>query len=272
MAAALATSLSAQPAHGHPVLAETATNERAAFFDRLRLLTKVYEDRNAAIRAGYRRIGIDFPSMGEHWVDPSRVIEPRFDATRPAMLAYTMVDGRPELVGVVFAIALAPNETAPLLPGADAFWHEHSGSVSDEALLSEHRTSPSDTAGTRVAVLHAWTHVANPAGPYATENWALPFRRLHLEVPVPLPLRAARAVSLATNGGGEEYFRMLFHDSASVVRAATAANVLLAHRSDPARLSAVDLNALDAIWRRLLDALSTNADALVISRMRDGSR
>ncbi len=178
-----------------------------------RKASEAFSDRSAAISAGYRRVGMDFPSMGEHWVNPALVLEERFDVARPAILTYTVVQGRPALLGVVYAIPLAPGVEPPADFGPDAAWHEHNGSVEEESLLPEHHSMPSSTSGTRLAILHAWVRASNPEGVFAAENWALPFLRVGLDVPFGFPKGAARAVSLLS--GGERYYRELAGESAN---------------------------------------------------------
>jgi hypothetical protein len=51
-----------------------------------------------------------------------------------------------------------------------------------------------------VAVLHAWVGVDNPDGPFAAENWTLPWLRAGLVPPAGAPRDAARAVALAAGG------------------------------------------------------------------------
>jgi hypothetical protein len=52
-----------------------------------------FADRRLAIAAGYRRIGTDFPAMGEHWLLTGAILHAEVDPARPTMLTYVTVDG-----------------------------------------------------------------------------------------------------------------------------------------------------------------------------------
>ena len=69
--------------------------------------TLPFQDRRTAIAAGYRRIGPDSPAMGEHWVNLRQVIADSLDVSRPAILTYVMVEDRPLLTGVVYAVPVS---------------------------------------------------------------------------------------------------------------------------------------------------------------------
>jgi hypothetical protein len=59
--------------------------------------------------------------------------------------------------------------------------------------------------GPRIAVLHAWLWLDNPAGLFATDNWALPWHRLGIAAPPgsDRPSPAGHAAALAS--GGKDY-------------------------------------------------------------------
>ena len=198
-----AVASSAQPAsaqlehrHGSPPGA-LARIEVDALVDSVRRAVRPYHDRRAAIREGYRRVGRDFPGMGQHWVKPSLLLRKSFDAARPAILTYLDVNGTPMLTGVVFAVAVDSAGSPPTVPGSAGMWHDHNGTIDDESL------QPGDTSAAgdrrRLTVLHVWTEVSNPAGIYATDNWALPFVRLGIAPPDAAPSEAGRALSLLTS-------------------------------------------------------------------------
>jgi len=185
--------------------ADPSTSE---FLERAKARAAFFRDRSVAIAEGYRQIGMDFPSMGEHWVNAGLVVRGRFEVDRPAMLSYATIGNETRLIGVVYAVALHGGESLPDVPGAAGFWHEHNGTVDEESLLPEHVSDESGAHdahdGTRLALLHVWTGVSNPDGPFVAENWSLPFARLGLGSPSRFPVDAARALSLLS--GGEEYF------------------------------------------------------------------
>ena len=224
-----------------------------SLLDVARKAAEAFSDRGAAISAGYRRVGMDFPSMGEHWVNSPLVFEGRFDVARPAILTYTVVKGRLALLGVVYAIPLAPGEEPPAAFGPRAIWHEHNGSLEEESLLPEHHSMPSSGGGTRLAILHAWVRAPNPDGVFAAENWALPFIRLGLDAPASFPKGAARAISLLS--GGERYFRELGGESANAAVATAlgrcadiARRVVSGAQARGQALALVDLEELDGAW------------------------
>lgn len=224
----------AQGGAGH---ADAASDSAArSFVSQAIAGAQAFRDKHAAIAAGYRRLGMDFPSMGEHWVNPVRVATGRFDAARPAMLSYADVGGRPVLLGVIYAIPLGPGEVAPALPASlRARWHEHNGSVDEESAFPEHGAENEGEHGlmhsehhsehgtgvgsaaegaangaalappkVRLALLHVWVGVPNPRGMFAAENWAIAFVRLGIAVPAAFPDGAARALALVS--GADQYY------------------------------------------------------------------
>jgi hypothetical protein len=241
----------------HDDLARRVTPDSDAAIDSLiamaRNASEAFSDRGAAIAAGYRRVGKDFPSMGEHWVNPRLVFDGRFDVARPAILTYSIVQGHPTLLGVVYAIPLAPGEDPPAAFGPAATWHEHNGSLEEESLLPEHHSTPSPAGGTRLAVLHVWVRAQNPDGVFTAENWALPFIRLGLDVPTDFPKGAARAISLLS--GGERYFRELAGAAENAAAAAAlercanvARTVVSSAQARGQALSPGDLIELERAW------------------------
>lgn len=190
-----------------PASAQEA-DSAARFVAAVREATAQFGDRDAAVRAGYRPIGPDFPGMGEHWISVPLLLGGRIDPLHPPILEYARIDGKPVLVGAAFAVLLKPGERPPTvgLPvGTDA-WHYHGGTVSEESFVLGHAHGhgpPTDQS--TVAVLHVWTGLDNPDGPFATDNWALPYVRLGLTPPAAAPaVEIAHAVALAA--GGERYY------------------------------------------------------------------
>ena len=54
-----------------------------------------HSDQRVAVLDGYRRIGRDFPGMGEHRIRIGLIFDGRFDPSRPEVLNYVDVDGTP---------------------------------------------------------------------------------------------------------------------------------------------------------------------------------
>lgn len=194
--------------------------------------TESYQDRSAAIAAGYRPMGPESPAMGQHWVHPGLLIQGVVDPARPQILSYATVAGRPVLVGVAYAVpAGAP---LPDGPAPREAWHVHDGTLVEEAVQPDHdahRAVGTGPAMGGVAVLHAWICVANPAGLFASDNWALPFVRLGLEPPARVPEAAARALALAA-GGVPFYVEQLGSTTDLPVDAARTIERILAARAD----------------------------------------
>ena len=180
----------------------------SSFADAARLGTARYRDQSVAIAAGYRPMGPDAPGMGRHWVNPRLVVLGSFAAAEPAVLTYVSVDGRPELVGVVYAIPLRPGRTVPDGPVGPESWHAHRGTLDDEGSMFGHDMAGVTGEGSGgVAVLHAWIWQDNPDGLYRPDNWALPFVRTRVSLPEGASgelLRSA-AIGFSLPDGGSKF-------------------------------------------------------------------
>ena len=66
---------------------------------------------HAAIADGFRPVGVEFPAMGEHWVNLARVMADTLDPAMPPVLIYVMVNGKPQLGGVAFTDLLGRGES-----------------------------------------------------------------------------------------------------------------------------------------------------------------
>src|SRR5206468_1017806 len=142
----------------------------ARFVAQARATTARFQDINVAIAENYVRIGPDFPAMGEHWVRGESVM--RSESTpMPSILTYAMIGGHRTLTGVVYTIVLRAGEKVPAMPPL-AEWHDHVGTVDEESLLFGHsHLGDTEGGGLRLAVMHAWIGLTNPAGMFATDNW-----------------------------------------------------------------------------------------------------
>lgn len=267
------TSAGAQHHAAHTSVGATVSAETAAFVAAARAKTERYADRSAAIVAGFRRLGRDFPSMGEHWAHPGKVIAGRFDIGDPAMLTYASIDGKPVLLGVVYAIPLEPGEHPPEIPGGGNPWHEHNGTVDEESFLPEHGNDQSQSqAGTRLAIMHVWTLLPNPHGPFAAENWALPFARLHLDAPLDVPEPVARALSLAS-GSAEFYSNLLESElssrgeggwPAALALAEAEARAIVSERPGGRALTPSQIAALENTWRAFVAEVGSQSPSLAL--------
>jgi hypothetical protein len=182
--------------------------QTGAFVLKVREATARYRDRDQAVRDGYRRIGPDFPGMGEHWISVPLLLQGGIDPARPPILEYAQLNGELTLVGAAFAVLLAAHDTPPTagLPIDASAWHYHGGTVREESFVTGHAHGHATSdQKPRVAVLHVWAWLDNPDGAFATDNWSLPFARLGLAPPRTAP-SAEVAHGLALAAGGEAYY------------------------------------------------------------------
>lgn len=243
---------------------DTADAAGLAFCELVRQGTARFADKNAAIRAGYRPVGGDFPAMGRHWVHPGIILRGEIEPENPAILSYAEMGGAPVLVGVAFAISLAPGQEPPPIAGQAREWHEHNGSVAEESLIKEHDHGSGEVR-TRLAILHVWSGIQNPDGTFATDNWALPFVRAGLAVPDRVRPAAARAVALLS--GGADYYAMLIGSghgrTAEVLRlmdiARQEATAAVTGGGSRNALTPIQTSRLEEVWTRLVISLEAVA-------------
>jgi hypothetical protein len=200
--------LSALLVHGAAATAQAPVD---SFAQRVRESTARYLDQQQALQDGYRRIGPDFPSMGEHWLNRAIVMRGEIDPLYPPILEYITVKGKPVLAGVAYARLAYAEAPVSSIPAPVSAWHFHAGSVDEESFIASHaRHGAGDsTPGPRIAVLHAWLWVRNPAGLFATDNWMLPWLRLGVEPPTSAPGPDSLTLTAALAAGGEHYFATL---------------------------------------------------------------
>ena len=267
----------AAPARAHNAAQPVDTPAERAFLYAARAGTARYRDQQAAVRDGFRRVGVEFPAMGEHWVNMARIMADTLDAAQPPVLTYATVRGRPVLVGVAYTDLLSPGERPPAF--RREAWHEHNGSITEESIPTRIAVVVDPTAP-RLAILHAWAWLANPAGAFVTDNWTLPFERLGLE-PVAASREVVGALSLA--GGGAEYYRLAVAGDALSPADDAALERLLSLYADRVRAAlrtspgpALDAAAerrlaaeWDALWRDVVRALPDRAAA--VDRVRAGT-
>jgi hypothetical protein len=221
--------------------------------------TNRYQQLDSAIAAGYRRIGGDIPSLGEHWVHPGMVMSGPIDPARPSVLIYTRAPSGPVLAGVAWTKVLAAGEPYPDAPVGREAWHEHNGSVALESLPMHHdHGGMAATEPTRVAILHAWIWIRNPRGTWVADNWALPFVRAGLRADS-VAVEAAQGLSLTAPGAVEYYTRAAAATGAdgvalegareAIARAAGEATAVRA--SATGALDSVEVARLSGIWTSL---------------------
>jgi hypothetical protein len=225
--------------------------------------TRRYADRSVAVDDGYRRVGADFPAMGEHWVNVAALRASAIDPARPGLLIYATIQGAPRLLGVGY-VAITRGDARPTdAPGWPEAWHEHSGLLADEsgAAPADSRAGNGDT---HFWVMHVWTSLANPDGATVADNWALPYVRAGVPAPRPLDADAAHAMSLSV--GGDAFLSDLLSD-AGLRTAANAGAVDAAIADARGRISAARASSASidgGEWRRLV----TRLEQLVGPRVR----
>src|SRR5262245_24461776 len=247
-------------ASGQPARAcdePAASMPATTFVDCARAATEKYRDRSVAIADGYRRIGRDFPAMGEHWIRISLLFDGTFDASHPEVLNYVAVEGKPRLVGVAYALPLLAGETVPQRPAGSHAWHDHFRTIDEETASPHHHTPGHAREGARLAMLHAWIWLDNPDGMFAADNWAIPFLRAGYRYAPGTPPAAARGLSLIT--GGRDYVEMSIQasgvddaDAQRVVKEsmddACVSVLSVVERVGAAGIGEADTDRLAAIW------------------------
>ncbi|HYW50100.1 MAG TPA: hypothetical protein VE861_05815 [Gemmatimonadaceae bacterium] len=246
------------------------------FTMRAESLSARFADRRAAMDDGYRRLGTDFPGMGEHWLHGPSLISGQLDAAHPTLLSYVTIGGKATLVGIGFVVTTRGSDAVTGVPGWPHAWHEHSGLFADEsgARAGQHDAR---AAATRVWVMHAWTRLPNAAGRYQPDNWALPFARVGLTAPVDrtVDADAGRALSLAS--GGDRYLIAALTDAGivgqekqervqqivSTARRGVDADIAAAHAAE----RTLDVDRLRRQWQvmasELRALLGAGADAVL---------
>ena len=122
-------------------------------------------------------------------------------------------------------------------------------------------SSSQSTAQTRLGIMHLWTGVENPAGPWTADNWALPFIRAG--VPPVKSNDAARALALLADSG-RYYLEVLTtvghldstarHEISPLLHSA-ARTVTVVRTGAQGKLSEADVAELEQLWRTLGDQL-----------------
>jgi len=241
----------------------------AAFVARARAGTEALRDPEAARAAGYRPVGPDFPGMGRHWIHTALILRSTPDPAQPPVLEFAELNGTPTLVGVAYAVLVTGDSPPASLPVPAKAWHFHQGTVDEESFLRNHAGAGHPTGpGPRLAVVHAWIWLDNPAGLFATDNWALPYARLGLSVPLHVSRAAARALALAAGGGGRLYLEALLHavGQPSAEEMKTMVAVVSRHQA-MARAQAQNVQQLEACWSALWNEVKTGVRPEVWKRL-----
>jgi len=143
---------------GEAPAAPAAIPQPAALYEleNVRQLTARYQDLQTALDDGYVDIGVFYPNMGHHYLNPA-LLDDTFDAEKPELLVYEEVpcSSQRRLVAVEYAVPLALATHAPQgFPGSDDTW-----SVNQQFQLW---------------TLHAWLFEYNPTGVFSAYNPHVP--------------------------------------------------------------------------------------------------
>jgi hypothetical protein len=262
-----------------PVVTPQAGHSPEEFIQIARAATAKYQDRSVAIAEGYRKIGTDFPGMGEHWINIDLLFDNKFEAAHPEVLTYVEIAGRPRLLGVAYALPLLKGESPPDWPAGKNAWHDHFRTLEDETALPAHHIAGSAGDAPRITMLHAWIWLENPSGVFAADNWALPYFRLGLKPLADTQVTAAKALSLVSGGG--DYFAASIEAGAgpltaselrkvdAVLKRAHAAVAQLLHHRTAGMLTSSDRANLSAIWTGLWKAVDRSVSPTARARLQE---
>ena len=100
LAALVPRVLTSQATHHHVGVERPPSSGEEEFVGRVRAATLRYQQLDSAIVDGFRRVGPDIPTLGEHWVSIGRIAADGLVADRPPVLIYIRARGRATLVGV----------------------------------------------------------------------------------------------------------------------------------------------------------------------------
>ena len=148
-----------------------------AQIDSVRASVSRFADPQAAEDAGYEPVFGLVPLQGVHYVRPDLVRDSTFNLTKPPVLMYAPVAGKPKLVGVAYAYEHPRSRPVPEgFDGPNDDWHTHDELSRDP---NEH-----------IVMVHLWLTDA-PDGPFARYNPYLPYMAASLKRPSASQLTAA---------------------------------------------------------------------------------
>jgi hypothetical protein len=169
-----ATSLDAQSQRG-PALSAKAR----AQIDSVRQAVARFANPVTAEDSGYQPVFGLVPLQGVHYVRPELIKNGTFDLTKPPVLMYAPVNGKPTLVGVAYAYEHPRAQPVPEgFDGPNDDWHAHDELSRDP---NEH-----------IVMVHLWLTDA-PGGPFARYNPYLPYMAASLKRPPASELTANTA-------------------------------------------------------------------------------
>lgn len=232
-------------------------------------------DTSAARRQGFGPLELGqasdlTPFQGQHWLHRWRVFGGSPDPSAPSFVMYVPIQGAWRLAGLAYSRRLGPDSLVPTdLGGVRTPWHLHQPCVvipgEGEALAdgeADCRARGGHPRPPQIAMVHAWTGVTNPEGPYAHDNVALPYWVTGLKLPQPSDLttprraRRTRALGLAlaeTYGATMPYARLIELRSTRPRLADSLAAHRGALRQLVPRLAAAERSSDRARWNAVAD-------------------
>jgi hypothetical protein len=260
-----------------------------------RLAAARLPDTAAARRAGFRPLAVGSvtdltPFQGQHWLMPARIRAGGDRLDQPSFVMFLPTSSAMRPVGLAYSRRIGHDDPVPdRLGDAVAPWHLHQlclatpgeGTVLADG-VDDCRARGGHPTPRQLAMVHAWTGIPSPDGPYSHDNVALPYLATGLTPPTAAELhgpdgaRRARALGLAL---GETYgARMPFARRVERLSRGREGAALEAHRAairalvpelaraqaehDPPRWNAVTDRAV-AEWealRRIYDGLAPNPE------------
>ncbi len=163
-----------------------------------------FQNVEEAERAGYKKPWHnDGFMMGEHWFQPELLRASVCDPEKPAFLQYLLIEGKRTLIGTGYVCD--GTQSMPQWFGPEVAWHRHgselcrfrSGVFNDASYFAMALPNPlndetwediceswwAEPEVRPIAMLHTWNWIAQPDGPFAHENRAIPFLREGLKLP-----------------------------------------------------------------------------------------
>jgi hypothetical protein len=214
----------------------------------------VLADTGAARRQGFGPLAVGSvadltPFQGQHWLHRWRVFGGSPDLATPSFVMFVPIDGGWKVAGLAYSRRISPDSVVPsTLGGVATPWHLHQPCVvvpGEGAAITDGDADCRARGGLprppEIAMVHAWTGVANPEGPFAHDNVALPYWVTGLKLPrssdlsTPRRARETRALGLAlaeTYGARLPYARLV----EATANLPGLADSLAAHRAALRRL------------------------------------
>ena len=197
-----------------------------------RRIAATLADTGAARREGFGPLALRgatdlTPFQGQHWLHRWRVAGGSPDLASPSFVMFAPVKGAWKQAGLAYSRRIGPDSLVPTaLGGVETPWHLHQPCAfvpGEGDVLADGEDDCKARGGyprpPEIAMVHVWT-IANPEGPFAHDNVALPYWVTGLPLPTAADLstpgraRRTRALGLALGesyGARLPYARLIEH-------------------------------------------------------------